>query len=562
MTWRNRNLYLIGLPGAGKSSIGLNLARALEGFGYTFVDLDAEIEQVAGERISEIFRTKGEAHFRELETRALLRIASRNGRHTIVATGGGAVERDINRAIIRGSGIPIWIDVTVRQAAKNVRSDLLQGRDRPLFQAASSEELKKTLSELLEARRKYYEEATLHFVTRSVRGEEPDSEELAQELLIALDKMSLAVALKPPHRTLLAKSAMGNYPILIGSGTAARELSHFILGGQYAHVIIMTDSNVESLHAQDLCVKLKATLGSRASVSSIVTVPGEHHKNVETLLQVLAEMKLGGATRRKSVVVSMGGGVVTDLAGLAANLYHRGLDIVHIPTTLLAQADAAIGGKTGIDAFGGKNTVGTFYAPSLVLVDPIYLKTLARRELHSGLAEVYKYALIGNAELWQKLARRVRRLVRGLDASYEETIYDCIREKLRYVESDEFERSQGVRELLNFGHTFGHAIESATDFSSLLHGEAVLLGMRAAAWLSKELAILSEDAWREIELVLGRIPVEGSLETSPERILGEFLKDKKGKGRVVLLREIGKAMIHEISEPEARRAIEYLFTLA
>ncbi|HZK77065.1 MAG TPA: 3-dehydroquinate synthase, partial [Candidatus Kapabacteria bacterium] len=210
---------------------------------------------------------------------------------------------------------------------------------------------------------------------------------------------------------------------------------------------------------------------------------------------------------------------------------------------------------------GRKNAIGTFYPPLQVIVDPIYLKTLPKQECLAGLAEVFKYALIGNSELWKKLTKRTRRLVRGVDAAYEEVIFDSIVEKLRYVENDEFERVEGVRELLNFGHTFGHAIEAASDFTALRHGEAVLLGMRTASWLSKELGHLTEVDWAEIELVLGRIPIAGVIGASAGRIVESFRRDKKGKNRVILLRSIGEAFVTEISDANAQRAIDYMLTL-
>ncbi len=560
MTWRNRNLYLIGLPGAGKSAIGRELALLLNR--YEFVDLDAEVECTTGRSIAQIFSDNGEEEFRELETEVLLRVASATGKPRIVATGGGIVLQPLNRAIMRGSGIPIWIDVTVREAAKNIRNDILSGYPRPLFSDTSFEGIKKTLTDLLKHRRTWYEQATLHFVTRSMRGDEQTPNELAQELLTALDQMSLKVALKPRHRTLVAKSAFGSYSILVGNGTAVRELGHYVKEYGYSQIIVVTDSNVEPLLGQDFQSALRIVLGAKMGIETIVFNAGEREKNMLTLQEILLELHSMNASRGTSLIVAIGGGVTTDMAGLAANLYHRGLPLIHIPTTLIAQADAAIGGKTGVDAFGNKNQIGTFYPPRAVLVDPLYLRTLSLREIHAGLAEVLKYALIGNRDLWNKLSKQMHRLVRGVDTSYESIVLDSIQEKLRYVEADEFERSEGVRELLNFGHTFGHALEAATHFATFLHGEAVLLGMHAAAWLSKELGYLKATDWAEIDAVLAEIPVVRTKEMNIEQVLKAFLRDKKGARRVILLRSIGEAFVTEISEPDARRAIDTMLTFA
>lgn len=556
MTWRNHDLYLIGLPGAGKSAIGRELAALLDR--YTFVDLDAEIEANMGAPIDEIFRAQGESAFRKAETTELLRVASNIGKPRIIATGGGIVLEYLNRAIMRGSGIPIWIDVTVREAAKNLRSDMLEGHKRPLFQDTSAEGIKQTLNVLLEQRRPWYEQAVLHFVTRSIRGDERTAKELAMELLTALDQMSLKVALKPPHRTLIAKSALGTYPIFVGNGTAMRELSHFVLEYGYSRVILVTDENVERSHGSEFQDAIRKSVSTKALLWQIIISSGEVSKNRESLQTILRKLNEFGASRRRSLVVTLGGGVVSDIAGLAASIYHRGLPLVHIPTTLIAQADAAIGGKTGIDAFGEKNLIGTFYPPKIVLVDPLYLRTLPQRELLSGLAELLKYGLIGSRALWDKLAKQLPRLTRGMNTAYEAIIFDSIKEKLRYVEADEFERAEGIRELLNFGHTFGHALEAATNFEVFLHGEAVLLGMRAAAWLSKELGTLSPVEYTEIEATLARIPIAATVETNTAQVLAAFQRDKKGKGRVILLRSIGEAFVTEISEQDARHAIDVM----
>jgi shikimate kinase/3-dehydroquinate synthase len=558
MTWRNRNLYLIGLPGSGKSAIGRELAELLGQ--YTFVDLDREIEASVGMTIPEIFAERGELAFREMETAALLDISLPDSKPRIVATGGGIILNPLNRAIMRGTGIPIWIDVTLREAAKNLRNDIAHGHDRPLFRDTTLEGLRNSLSELLEHRRQWYEQAVLHFVSRSANGNAHTPEELASELLTALDQMSLKVALKPPHRTLVAKSALGNYPILVGNGTAMRELGHFVIENGYSQVIVVMDENVERLHGKEFQEGFTKSAGPNALLWRIIIPAGESNKNRETFQRILRQIHDFGASRRNSLIVAFGGGAVTDISAFAASVYHRGLPLVHIPTTLIAQADAAIGGKTGIDAFGGKNLIGTFYPPKLVLVDPLYLRTLPHRELLSGLAEVLKYALIGEREFWKKLSTQINRLIRGVDKSYESIIFDSINEKLRYVETDEFERASGIRELLNFGHTFGHALESATDFKAFLHGEAVLLGMRAASWLSKQLGYLNEKDCMEIDAVLLQIPIETDVEFNTEQILSAFRSDKKGAGRVILLRSIGEAFVTEISEADSRRAIETMLS--
>ncbi len=563
MTWRNRNLYLIGLPGAGKSAIGGELASLLREHSYSFLDLDSEIERIACRSIPSIFSTLGEAAFRNFETAALKNAADDKSRHYVVATGGGIVMNPLNRSIMRGSGIPIWIDVTVREAVKNVLADFANGIDRPLLRAASHDELEATMRALLEIRRPYYEEATLHFVSRSPRGDIRTPSELAMELLMALDEMSFKVLLTPRFKTIVAKSALRDYPILVGSGCALRELVHSIRETSAKTIVTITDTNVGALHGEELHAKLTTAFPSGYSFHTLTIRAGEGSKNRETLFDLLSTLSTLNAGRKDILIVAMGGGVVTDLAGFAASIYNRGVKVIHIPTTLLAQADAAIGGKTGIDFDGKKNLVGTFYPPTQVLVDPLFLKTLPQRELHAALGEVFKYALIGSRTLWEELSSKVGRLVRGVDGAYAEIIHESIIQKLRYVEADEFERASGVRELLNFGHTFGHALESATGFHTVLHGEAVLLGMRAAAWLSKEMGYISIETWQEIEQTLGRIPIEVRVQCEASAVLNAFKHDKKRQGvnRVILLRAIGEAFVREILDEDATRAIEFMLSL-
>ena len=559
MTWHNRNLYLIGLPGAGKTAIGRELAELLPD--HEFVDLDREIERVAGASVAEIFAEHGEAAFRERETAALLREALPTGRPKIIATGGGIVMSGLNRSILRGSGIPIWIDVTIREAARNILRDIQDGRDRPLFHVSTEDEIREKLSALLETRRAYYEQATLHFVIRNPTENSRTEVELAQELITALDQMSYKVLLAPKHRTVVAKSALGDYPVFVGNGIAFRELFHFVRDHAYRTVVVVMDTNIQQLHWPEFQKKLEKGLKG-VEFSSVVLNAGEEYKTRDSELRILELLNAFAASRRETLIVALGGGVITDLAGFAASVYHRGLPLVHIPTTLIAQADAAIGGKTGIDHFGRKNSIGTFYPPQAVIVDPLFLKTLPERERLAGLAEVLKYALIGNREWWHQLSERLQRLLRGVDAAYEEVIFDSIVEKLRYVEADEFERQHGVRELLNFGHTFGHALEAATNFDVLRHGEAVLLGMRTAAWLSMQLGHIAERAWNEIDTVLRKFQTPDVAQVDIDAVARSFRRDKKGENRVILLRAIGEAFATEISDRDARRAIEYMLTLA
>jgi 3-dehydroquinate synthase len=565
MTWRGRNIYLVGLPGAGKSAIGEHAAGLLSDFGYEFVDLDREIESDAGATIAEIFAAEGETEFRNRETNALLDVSRHAFRNPkVVATGGGIVLNALNRTIMRGSGLVVWIDVSVREAAKNIFRDIESDHSRPLIGAGDEQDVIERVRQLHDERRPFYEQATLHFVYKSAGQSERTPEELASELVKALGEMSFHVGLKPRFETLVAGSAIRNYPILIGNGVAPKELSSWLRERGREHVVMITDDIVANIHLEQFLSNVARDFGPTPPAFATITLEsGEQHKNLAALQEVLQSLHELGATRRKTTVVALGGGVVTDLAGLAANLYHRGLEILYVPTTLLAQVDAAIGGKTGVDAFGVKNLLGTIHPPNLVIVDPLFLQTLPKRELIAGLPEMLKYGLIGSRPLWTKLATAITRLTRGIDPEYPFFISEAIDEKLRYVERDEFERDEGIRELLNFGHTFGHALEAATDFERYLHGEAVLIGMRTAAWLSQELGCLSNVEYDEIESVLRRVPIVVHATVTAAELLTHLKHDKKRgrEPRFVLLRSIGDAFVTPVAPDQVMAALAYMSTI-
>jgi shikimate kinase/3-dehydroquinate synthase len=568
MTWRGRHIYLVGLPGAGKSAIGAELARLLSKNEYHFIDLDSEIEKQTGFTIPELFALEnGETTFRRLESELLRSLAEESFDHKplVIATGGGTPLDPLNRQIMRGSGVVVWIDVTIRQAVKNVLSGILGGKQRPLLYSESIEELTQKLRVLHNERSGYYEQSTLHFALRNRGDSEHTPAELAAELLKALEQMSRHISLRPRFETLVARSTFGDYSISIGSGSAASELVRTAVDRGIRRVVIVTDDTVSSLHSKKLQQQIaKETTRQPFSIHQITIESGEQSKRAQTLFEILNAFDELDLSRKSDLVVTLGGGVVSDLAGFAASIFKRGIPVIHVPTTLMAQVDAAIGGKTGIDFNSTKNLLGSFYPPIRVIVDPIFLKTLEKRELRSGLSEVLKYGLIGNAELWQRLSKSIRRLLRGLDPGYEILIRDSVREKLRYTDDDELERKSGSRELLNFGHTFAHGFESATGFTQLLHGEAVTLGMRAAAWLSMKEGLLSEEEWSEIEVTLGRLPVP-SIECTVESVLLAMQRDKKnasGRIRLVLLGRIGEAVVKEDVKPALiKEAIEFVLSV-
>ncbi len=329
-----------------------------------------------------------------------------------------------------------------------------------------------------------------------------------------------------------------SYPIFIGVGamTLAEEFARVIPARD---VLLVTNTTVGPLYA----ARLAAALAPRRCIE--VTLPdGEIHKtfaNVSRMLDVLIANRFA----RDACVVALGGGVVGDMAGFAAACYQRGIAFVQVPTTLLAQVDSSVGGKTGVNHPGGKNLIGAFHQPAAVFADTDALGTLPDRELRAGLAEVIKYGLIVDAPFFDWLEANAAKLLSRDAAALTHAIKRSCEIKAEIVARDE--REQGDRALLNLGHTFGHAIESATNYSSWLHGEAVGAGMLLAADMSQRLGWLKTPDVARVERVLQNFGLRTDVRDLSAATLAEKMKiDKKvaaGRIRLVLLKTIGKSVV-------------------
>jgi 3-dehydroquinate synthase len=349
------------------------------------------------------------------------------------------------------------------------------------------------------------------------------------------------------------------YLIGIGPGLLGRlglECKRLGLGSQCA---ILTDRKVAHLYAEQARASLKS-VGIR---SFCVTFPaGERSKSmagVEACCDAIAAQKL----ERGGFVVALGGGVVGDLAGFVAATYLRGLPFVQVPTTLLAQVDSSVGGKVGVNLKSGKNLVGAFYQPRLVLCDLNTLATLPEREYRSGLAEVIKYGVIFDDRLFQRLEDGMEKLTRRNPALLESVVERCCAIKAKVVGRDE--RDHGLRAILNFGHTVGHALEAVSGYGKYLHGEAIALGQVAAARLSHWKLDLPEQDVERIRCLFDRagLPTRLKLRTSQRRkLISAMALDKKvagGRIRFVLARRIGRSEFgHEVSAPAIDRALRSL----
>jgi shikimate kinase/3-dehydroquinate synthase len=507
-------LVFIGFMGAGKSTA---LAAAREA-GLETTEIDAVMEAEFGMKISEAFERHGEEGFRTREAEVVGSLLEQADGGAI-ALGGGSILSERIRAAL-GRHIVVWLQVDARESWRRIAHS-----DRPL--ATSAEDV----ARLMAVRQPLYEELADAVVPAGDRG----------IVARALPALGALLDLSEGTRLLWAASASGEYPVFVGRGLleAARDGWWPLKGRQFLIGDRYTLENIKDR-------LVKEFLGTD------VFIWGEETKTMDEAKAVLEDMASKGMTREDHVV-ALGGGVVGDLAGLCAHLYQRGVPVVQVPTTLVAQVDSAYGGKTGVDLPQGKNYVGAYQLPAAVIVDTNTLSTLPRAELAAGFVETLKTGLLAGGALWERV-----REIKALDPNHlDDVVFACARFKCEVVAADE--RDGGQRHMLNLGHTVGHAIETATDYKRYRHGEAVGLGLLAALRLSDAAALREEveSALRQHDL-----PVRLDPAVDVDAILDALQRDKKrtaaGVG-FVLLSEPGKPRVGQLVDPaRVRSAVEEL----
>jgi shikimate kinase / 3-dehydroquinate synthase len=513
-----RALVFVGFMGAGKTTAARRLARALE---LELTDSDAVISEHIGMPIDRCFAEQGEAAFRSIEAELVGEMLERTA-GGVYSLGGGALHSERIRDALRRH-VTVLLDVDV-----NVAWERAAGRGRPL--ARDPHEFR----DLYVRRRPLYMAAADVVLPADTR----DRIDHALPSILAL----AAMRPRPPAaggdgvrtRLLWATSASGDYPVFVGRDLLGASLSP--VPGQG---FLVTDDRVGPLYG-----------GRLGELAATISFPaGEQHKSLKTAERVWIELADRGMTQSDHLV-ALGGGVVGDLGGFVAATYQRGVPFVQVPTTLVAQVDSAYGGKTGVDLPNGKNYVGAYHQPSSVVADVATLATLPREEAAAGYAEVLKTALIAGGDLWE----RVRR---GEDPDAD-VIFACARTKLAVVALDE--RDAGLRQVLNLGHTVGHAIETVTGYARYRHGEAVGLGLLAALRLSGKDALRSEVA----ALLAARgLPTQLDEGIDPDAILVATARDKKRRSGeavpFVLLDAPGAARPGcQIEDGELRAAVREL----
>lgn len=501
---KGSRIFIYGPPGSGKTTVGKDLAHSL---GLNFIDLDQKITEQAGMSIPDIFKSSGENGFRKLETQALKRIMAEE--YEIIALGGGALLDEKNLELVQSKGVVICLTAPLDELQRRLDKDK---NKRPLVEG----ELGSNLAELIAKRADHY----LLFQNR-IDTFEKEGNKISEQARI----------LSGQHRV---TGGGADYLVKVipgGLHSVGQEIIAHHLRGPFC---LVTDENVADFYAEPVISSLK---GIGHDIEKIVIQPGEKYKTVKTVEQ-LWDRFLEAGLERGSTVIALGGGVVGDLAGFAAATYKRGINWVVLPTSLLAMVDASLGGKTGADLPRGKNLVGSFHHPSFVLVDPETLDTLPDVELRSGMAEAVKHGVIGSIELYN----RCQKGWEEIEKDWRRFISQAISVKVSIINRDPYEN--GERAILNLGHTFGHALETASNYQ-VKHGEAVSIGMVAAARYSEKMGIAEPGLAMSIKSTLDGLglPTDIPGNLARNRIIEAMKVDKKrsgGKTKVVLPVQIGE----------------------
>ena len=497
-----KNIILTGFMGTGKSTVGQLLADKL---GRRYVEMDAQLEAYFGKPISQVFADEGEAAFRVAEAALCGQLAQQEG--LVISTGGGALVNPANRNVFSENGILVCLTASVDEILRR----LAHMHDRPLL-AGTLDERRKRIRSLLHERRQAYA-AIPHQVDTT--GHSPADIVMSVEEALAADTEVTGMTRIP------VLHPQGSYAICIGDGLlahAGRLLAN--RGLRRGPVAIVSNEQVAQHHAERLIEGL-SNLGYEPALCLVPE--GEQFKTLTTMASIYDQL-LGARLDRGAAVIALGGGVIGDMAGFAAATYLRGVPFVQIPTTLLSMVNASVGGKTGVDVAQGKNLVGAFKQPDVVVIDTAVLETLPAAEFRSGLAEVIKHGIIGAPDLFEQLEEYG-------PTSMSHLVADAVRVKVHIVEEDPFE--QGRRAVLNLGHTFGHAIELVSNFV-VRHGEGVALGLVASARMAVALGRCDAALAVRIERVVERLGLPTHLAGyDAGAVLAAMGHDKKRAGKTL-----------------------------
>ncbi|MHB1392186.1 MAG: 3-dehydroquinate synthase [Clostridia bacterium] len=528
------NVFLTGFMGTGKSTVGRILAQLL---GYEFFDSDTEIEKKAGISIKDIFNQHGESRFRELESEVIAELANQSD--CVIATGGGVVLSPRNMEILRRNGKIICLKAKPEVILKRIEKT----DGRPLLNV---DDPCQAINRILNARESLYN-GDLSIDTSYMS---PEAAAARIKAFVCSEKQSSRFSME-----------FDSTSCEVISGSHLIEDLYKYIGAIYpdGKILIASNPTIYELWGS----KLQVALDVHYTSDWCLLPDGEEYKNINSLTKLYdkaVQMKLN----RDNLIIGFGGGVIGDMAGFAAATYMRGISYIQIPTTLLSQVDSSIGGKTAINHKEGKNLIGSFYQPSMIIADTSILVTLPPRELSNGLSEVIKYGVIGDYEFFEYLENNMDDILQLDQKLLSYIIRNSCRTKASIVQQDEKEK--GIRVLLNYGHTIGHAIEAATDYTEFRHGEAVSLGMEGAAYIAVSMGLMKEDH----RIRQGQLLAKAGLPTcfpgmDIEKVLELMENDKKAqKGRIrfVLPKTLGSAEVYDnIPADYVRNALVQLSSL-
>lgn len=565
------NIILIGFSFTGKSRVGREVARRLN---RPFIDTDYEIVARSGKSILDIFAEEGEEGFRRRERKVLEEACSTED--AVISVGGGAVLSGENRQLMMRRGVVVCLEAKphtilkrlqaqAERSANPVARPLLSGRD-PLSRIQSLKEYRQPFYAMADWAI-HTDHLTIQEAAEQVingieyagrRFQRGDIDEEVFPPASVSGRESEAPYCVSGRESFIVKTSSAQYPVYVGWGILEDLGPKMRDSGLKGLAVLISDEKVLQHHGTRAIHSLER---SDFEVLSIAIPSGESSKSGEQAANIYDRL-VERRVERGHPVVALGGGVVSDLAGFIAATYLRGLPLVQVPTSLAAMVDASIGGKVAINHPRGKNLIGAFYQPRMVYMDVKTLATLPPRELTSGWAEVIKHAVILDPPLFDVLEREAEKL----KELSEDITVDVVRRsaalKGQVVGEDEKETT-GRRIILNYGHTLGHALEAATEYRELLHGEAVSIGMMAAAMLSQRLGLISEGLVLGQKALLERYGLPTSCPTMDiERIVEGMELDKKVKGKAlrwVLIEGLGKTVIRDdVPSDLAHRVIKEL----
>ena len=534
------DVILVGLPGSGKSAVGRRLAHR---HGAAFVDLDETIEKASGRSIPELFAERGEAAFRGLERAAVEGLGpadpDRDVRR-VVATGGGAVVDPRNRWRLYRGRLPIWLDARPEVLAQRLRRSpnirpLITGRD-PIGAIRS----------LARDRERFYS------VAHRLNG--------AAELGTLVERVDELLA-HPDARTattLLRATTLGG-DLVIGEGIAAAAIGDALRSARARRAILVSEPGAWESAGTSLATALA---DDGWPVERVLLPQGESAKRLAVIEQAARELA-GLRVERGEPLVAIGGGALGDAAGFLAASWLRGVPLIQVPTTLVAQIDSSIGGKTGVDLPEGKNLVGAFHPPAAIVIDVAFLRSLPERQRRAALGEAVKMAALGDEALFALLEAEGEAVARGDEAAFAsgavaEVVERAAWAKVEVVDADEKEAAGADGRIrLNLGHSLGHAVEAAGGFGELLHGEAVAYGLRGAVRIGTELGVTPAPLAVRVEALLTRL----GLATAPlpyplDTVLAALATDKKhadGNLRWVLPSDEGPVVRADVPEELVER---------